>query len=117
MSELPPVQPESPDAVAGDAAPDNVVPFPGSLEDLAARLAAAEAKAAAAPGDQGVEVGVAVQIADGHPLHGVAEVGPGGQVGLGPGGHLHHIEGRAGRRGRGPAVDSAVPAAFLGAGK
>jgi molecular chaperone GrpE len=48
MSELPPVQPESPANPAGEAAPDNVVPVPGSIEDLAARLAAAEARAAAA---------------------------------------------------------------------
>ena len=48
MSELPPVQPDSPYYEGGDVAPDNVVPFPGSLEDLAARLAAAEEKAAAA---------------------------------------------------------------------
>ena len=47
MSELPPAQPESPYFVGGDVAPDNVVPFPGSLEDLSARLADAEAKAAA----------------------------------------------------------------------
>lgn len=48
MSELPPVQPEFPANQEGEAAPDNVVPFPGSLEDLAARLAAAETRAAAA---------------------------------------------------------------------
>ncbi len=48
MSELPPVQPDLSNHLGGDAAPDNVVPFPGSLEDLTARLAAAEAKAAAA---------------------------------------------------------------------
>lgn len=48
MSDTPANPADTPQSPEGTAAPDNVVPFPGSAEELAARLEAAEARALAA---------------------------------------------------------------------
>ena len=48
MSDTPANPADTPQSPEGTAAPDNVVSFPGSAEELAARLEAAEARALAA---------------------------------------------------------------------